>query len=341
MYHWFLAITWRELYPANMPNFRIGPRCLLWISVCILLPSLGVGQTSVDSDRDGLSDDKEHELLERFRPGFMISATDCAIRPARFEPNQMNPKAVAEDGTIYGQVFPVPSSNHLEIHYYALWDHDCGRIKHPLDVEHVSVLVANEQGKEPQALYWYAGAHEKTACDISSGARAEAIGAEHQGPMVWSSSGKHALYLLKAMCNRGCGADSCDDDVELAPNGPVINLGELGAPANGSLWIASSQWALSDKMDSDFSADIIARLNATSGKTVSTLRGSSSVRGTIQGSDAVLDGASIGAQHAGAALETADGHASSSLGKATRATGRSLRRGWKVVFGRKETPTQP
>jgi len=312
---------------------RVGRLRLLWVSVGLLLSSVGVAQTVVDSDRDGLSDDKEQVLLEQFLPTFMISATDCAIRPSRFEPDQSIPKPVAVDGTIYGQVFPIPGSQNVEIHYYTLWDRDCGRIKHPLDVEHVSVIVANQQGSEPEALYWYAGSHEKTACDISSGARAKAIGAEQHGPKVWSSSGKHALYLRKDMCHHGCGADSCDDDVELAQNSQVINLGELNNPANGSSWVTSSLWALADKMDSDFSADLIARLDATSGETVITLRGSSSLRGTIQGGDAALGGAAIGVQHTSTALDTANGHTSRSLGKATRATRRSLKRAWNAVFG--------
>jgi hypothetical protein len=306
---------------------------MLWLFVGLMLPSTGVTQTVVDSDRDGLSDDKEQVLLEQFRPTFMISATDCAIRPSRFEPDQTIPKPVATDGTIYGQVFPIPGSQNVEIHYYTLWDRDCGRIKHPLDVEHVSVMVAIKPGSGPEALYWYAGAHEKTACDISSGARAKAIGAEQHGPTVWSSSGKHALYLRKDMCHHGCGSDSCDDDAELAQNGPVINLGELNGPINGSAWVTSSHWALAEKMDTDFSADVMARLNATSGETVITLRGSSSVRGTIQGSDAALGGAATGVQHTSTALDTANGHTSRSLGRATRAAGRSIKRAWNAVFG--------
>jgi len=250
-----------------------------------------------------------------------------------FEPGLSNPKPIAADGTIYGQVFPVPGSPNIEIHYYTLWDKDCGRIRHPLDAEHISVIVSNDQDG-PKALYWYAGAHENTACDISSGARAGAIDAVEHGPRVWSSAGKHALYLRKAMCGHGCGADSCQNDVELPNREPIINLGELKFPANGSAWVTSPEWMLSDKMKTDFPTETIARLDATSGETVITLRGNSSIRGTIQGSDAVLGGAATGAQHTGAALNTANDHTSNSLGKATRATGRSLRKAWNAVFGR-------
>ena len=268
----------------------------------------------------------------------MISAQDCAVGPARFEPGVSGPKPVAADGTIYGQVFPVPGSSKIEIHYYTLWDKDCGRVRHPLDAEHVSAIVA-DGSESAKALYWYAGAHEKTACDISSGARAEAIDAQEHGPRVWSSAGKHALYLRKAMCAHGCGADSCEDAVELSNRGPIINIGELKSPSNGSQWVASPAWMLSDKMDSDFAPEMIARLDATSGETVITVRGNSSIRGTIQGSDAVLGGAASGAQHTGAALDTANDHTSSSLGKATRATGKSLRKAWNAVFGRGEKKT--
>jgi hypothetical protein len=326
---------------AQMPEYRLGHYRVLGISICLLWSLAAVCQTSIDRDGDGLPDDKEQALLEKFRPTFMISATDCSIRPARFEVDRTVPRPVEADGTIYGQVFPITGSNTIEIHYYTLWGSDCGRIKHPLDVEHVSVLVVDREGAGFRALYWYAGAHEKTACDISSGARASAIRAEEHGPQVWSSAGKHALYLRKSMCGHGCGADSCADDIELVQNGPVVNLGELNAPANGSLWITSPAWALSAKMHNDFSADVIARLDATTGETIATLRGSSSVRGTIQGSDAVLDGAGIGAQHTSAALDTANGHTSRSLDKAMKATGRSLKRAWNAVFGLASSPEHP
>ena len=307
-------------------------------AILLFLVNIAAAQsdTQIDSDHDGLADSVEQKLLEKYRPTFMISATDCAVRPASFEPDQAHPKPLAADGTIYGQVFPVPGSTDVEIHYYTLWDKDCGRVQHPLDAEHVSAIVTNGAGSTTEALYWYAGAHEKTSCDISSGARATALGAEEHGPRVWSSAGKHALYLRKKMCGGGCGADSCEDDIELPNQGAVINIGELKSPSDGFSWIASPEWALPNKMDSDFSPELVTRLEATSGETVITVRGSSTIRGTIQGSDMVLGGAETGAQHTGAALGTANDHTSNSLGKATRATGRSLRRAWNSVFGGKQ-----
>ena len=297
---------------------------------------MALAQSAVDADRDGISDEQEQALLERFRPTFMVSATDCAVIPAKFKAGQASPEPVAHDGTIYGQVSPIANSDRVEIHYYTLWDKDCGRKSHPLDVEHVSVMVA--QGTEPKALYWYAGAHENTACDISSGARAEAIGAEKQGPRVWSSSGKHAIFLRETMCGNGCGADVCKEAKELAVKGPVLNVGESKLPMNGADWTGSPLWLMAEKMDSDFLPADLMKLDATSGETVITLRGRSTFRGTIQVSDVVLGSAGSGAQHTGAALETANTHTSKSVGTAKKATGNSLKRAWRAVFGKMEKP---
>lgn len=309
--------------------------------MCATFATIAYAESPQDTDRDGISDEQEQVLLERFRPTFMISATDCAVRPARFKAGKANPEAVAQDGTIYGQVFPIANSDRVEVHYYILWDRDCGRIKHPLDVEHVSVLVSSEAGSPSRALYWYAGAHENTACDISSGARSEAISAEEKGPRVWSSSGKHALYFRETMCGHGCGADVCEQEKELAVSGPVVNVGELGMPANGTEWTASPQWLMAEKMDSDFPSDVLARLDATSGEMVTTLRGSSTVRGTIQISNVVRGSAGTGAQHTGAALDTANTQTSKNLGKAKKATGNSLKRAWRAVFRTKEQGSKP
>ena len=317
---------------------KLAGKVFIGIALCFFLLNLSVAQlnTDRDSDHDGLSDTFEQTLLEQFRPTFMTSADDCAGLPSKFQPGLVNPNPVAADGTIYGQVFPLPNSPNIEIHYYTLWDRDCGERGHPFDVEHVSVMVSNTPGSASKALYWYAGAHEDTLCDISSGARAESLDAEEHGPRVWSSSGKHALYLRRSMCGHGCGADSCERDTVLPSDGIVINIGELKSPSNGALWAASAEWVLSQKMDSDFAPAMLARLDATSGETVITLRGNSSFRGTILGSEAVLDGAATGAQHTGAALDTANDHTASSLGKASHATGRSLRKAWNAVFGRQK-----
>ena len=277
----------------------------------------------------------------------MTAAHDCAIRPTRFRTGSAEPVVAERDGTIYGQVLPI-SADRVEIHYYTLWDTDCGRISHPLDAEHAAALVAID-GQQPKALYWYTGAHEGTVCDISSGTRASAVAAETKGPVVWSASGKHALYFKKEMCTHGCGADSCDDNIELPASAPVINLGELKSPMNGSDFVNSPRWLLSSKMDSDFSNAVLALIDATPAEAITTLRGRSSVRGTIQGSGMVYDNisesAATGVHHTGAALDTAQAHTANSLGKAKKSTGNALTRAWHAVFKTKQkdppAPAEP
>jgi hypothetical protein len=226
-------------------------------------------EVAVDSDHDGMSDALEQALLMQFAPAFMVDQHDCSALPAEFVQERKTPTVKAEDGTIYGQVFPAkPLSGALpaaEIHYYHLWRNDCGPHGHPLDTEHVAVLVGASQSDlaaaKWKAIYWYAGAHENTVCDVSQIARAATLDAEERGVKVWISAGKHASYLKKALCQTGCGSDRCDDMAALRP-GKMVNLGETAYPMNGSIFIASSQWPLTNKMsNTNFPPEPIARLN--------------------------------------------------------------------------------
>ena len=314
------------------------PRLSLTLALLLLACIPAIAQTN-DADHDGLTDDVEQRLLEKFKPTIMISSSDCAGIPARFEPGVSSPRVAALDGTLYGQVFPV-SSKQVEVHYYVLWERDCGRVSHPLDAEHVAALISMEDSG-PRALYWYAGAHEKTLCDMSSGARARSLSAEERGPQIWSSAGKHALYFSKAKCDSGsgCGADSCVDDVD-APAAEIINLGERNAPANGSEWLSSPGWLLSDKMAPNFTPEITRLIDLAPEDSVITVRGRSTFRGTIQVSDTVLMSAENGAQHTSSALSTADTHTTNAMGRATKATGHALRKAWHAVIPAKSADSK-
>ncbi len=226
-------------------------------------------QFQVDSDHDGLSDALEQRLLDQFTPKFMVAGHDCSITPAEFRPEVQKPEVLADNGTIYGQVFPakdpIDGSTTAEIHYYHLWRKDCGSHGHPLDTEHVAVLVRASDTPLAtatwKAIYWYAAAHENTVCDVSQIARAATLHAEDHGATVWVSPGKHASFLNETLCQRGCGADRCENMVPLRP-AAVINLGEPGYPMNGSIFIASTEWPLTDKMStSNFPGAQVARLN--------------------------------------------------------------------------------
>jgi hypothetical protein len=213
-----------------------------------------------DLDRDGLNDALEQVLLDQFVPAFQVSRRECAGLPSEFEVGSRRPVPTEANGTIYGQAFPVKPAHSegafVELHYYHLWDRDCGAFGHRLDAEYVSALLRADAADSPagawRAVYWYAAAHEGTLCDASNAARAKAVQAETRGPKVWISEGKHASFLSRKLCSRiGCGGDRCEDMREL-PAREVVNVGEPARPMNGALWINDSGWPLPSKLEADF-----------------------------------------------------------------------------------------
>jgi hypothetical protein len=275
--------------------------------------------TAVDSDKDGMSDVLEQALLLQFAPTFMVARHDCSGLPAEFTPNRQIPTVKVEDGTIYGQVSSARSATGdlptAEIHFYHLWRADCGPHAHPLDTEHVAVLVSasdkNLANAKWKALYWYAAAHENTVCDVSQIARASPLHAEEGGPKVFVSPGKHASYLNQKLCQSGCGADKCVDMVALPP-GKIINLGEAAHPMNGSVFIASGAWPLIEKMTTtNFPPEPVARLNRMPETDIAWFnRGKHPAQGIIADSNAT-----------GQAMAVAGGDTMSSLAKAATSTG--------------------
>lgn len=231
-----------------------------------------------DLDGDRLKDKFEQELLERFRPVFLIASGDCDGLPSEFQPGSKTPIPIAANGTIYGQVFPVSGlaapGAYLEIHYYHLWARDCGVLSHALDAERVSVLVRakkiNEKPKHWTAVFWQASAHEDTLCDQGHAASAAGIAAVESGARVWISRGKHASFLSPDRCGLGCGADVCDSP-RLLPRGKLVNLGEANQPLNGAVWVQSKRWRLAGKMESDFTPAVVAELSRRAGTRIVTL----------------------------------------------------------------------
>ena len=240
---------------------------LFWLCTLVLTVAAPAGDRPLgnDNDRDGIADEHEQALLENFRPTFLFSVNDCDSLPAEFLSGSEKPRAIGRNGTIYGQVFPRRTSPEegalIEIHYYHLWARDCGRTGHPLDAEYVAVLVSGEDSQPVpawRAVYWYAAAHEDTVCDRSSAAKASVIGAE-DGIVVWVSQGKHASFLSRAGCEKGCGQDRCGEAIALSA-AAIINIGEPGALLNGAVWTRSPDWPLSQKMQTAFSDELLAQL---------------------------------------------------------------------------------
>ncbi|HWA96372.1 MAG TPA: hypothetical protein VG844_17380 [Terracidiphilus sp.] len=287
---------------------------------------------TLDADRDGLANAQENALLSRFEPQFQINAHDCSVRPAQFEPGLAIPKVITDNGTIYAQATPV-TENRVELHYYHLWRSDCGEMGHLLDAEHVSALVSRGADGEWKALYWYAAAHENTVCDASQIARASTLNAEDAGPEIWISYGKHAAYLDKKLCSRGCGGDSCSDEIPLH-SAALINLGEIGAPMNGALWVKSSQWPLEEKLSrSDFPPERTARIDQLPASDVAwanpDLR---PVQAVLLGGNDALGGGATGFRATNTALVIANTHTSNALRKATANTGRALGKSYRGVL---------
>jgi hypothetical protein len=279
---------------------------------------------SIDSDHDGLSDDLEQALLIQFKPAFMVSQGDCSDVPAEFAPETRNPIVQAEDGTVYGQVFPERSGNStepkVEIHYYHLWKRDCGRMGHALDTEHVSVLIrasgASSTPTKWKAAYWYAAAHEDTVCDASQISRASTLHAEDHGATVWISTGKHASFLNEELCRHGCGGDICEKMTPLSVS-RIVNLGEPGMPMNGALWISSSRWPLTTKMArTDFQPVAVTRLERLSDSDIAWVNPAKRpAQSTIAAGDSTIDALVASNQNTDSAISTAGDATGSALDK--------------------------
>jgi hypothetical protein len=275
---------------------------------------------AADVDHDGLDDALEARLLAQFQPRLHVSRTDCDKIPAEFGAKG----AIARNGTLYGQAFPVELSGHryIELHYFHLWTRDCGRVGHKLDAEHVSALLDDGEGGW-RALYWYASGHKGTPCDSGNAARALPLAAERNGPHIWASHGKHASFLTLELCNASpCDGDVCRDMIEV-PVARVINLGQKGAPLAGAEWVNRREWGLlRSKLGPDFTPVLFARLETLPVEPAK-------VANVMQPTQAVF---LAGSETIGA-LGTATSHTGSALGTADKKTSNAIRRAWRSTKG--------
>jgi hypothetical protein len=315
----------------NLPTLALG----LALAMCVSVVGQSAGvpvATQIDRDRDGIDDAVEQALLEHFVPSFMVSSGQCDVRPSLFLQGALDPVALQQDGTIYGQAFAISTaaaarrSVVVELHYYHLWQQDCRRTAHPLEVEHVSALVtADSMTAAPadwSALYWYASAQEGALCDKSHAARAGTLRAIDHGPVVYVSARNHASYLDASLCQQGCGVDSCDNLVPLAiPR--VVNLGEPGAPLHGSDWTASTRWPLREQMSSDFSDGLLADLQSPGSDPIVAIH--PAAPGT-EATRATVNALSTAGKSTGHALGTANRNTGEALDTSAHAVGNALRK---------------
>ncbi|HXE08551.1 MAG TPA: hypothetical protein VN612_11685 [Acidobacteriaceae bacterium] len=307
----------------------------------LLLGRAAYAQTptsDADSDRDGLTDDLEQRLLVQFMPTFMIARHDCAKEPGQFVTGIREPTIEQEDGTIYGQVFPHKTGSGdgrtVEIHYYHLWRMDCGRRGHPLDTEHVSVLVraagVDTEAATWRAVYWYAAAHENTVCDVSQISRASTLDAINHGATVWISAGKHASYLNHELCQKGCGADRCEEMVPLKVS-QIVNLGEPRHPMNGSAFISSTRWPLKEKMEvTNFPPPALTRLEELPDTDIAWFHsGRHPAQGVIAAGGSTQNGIARGGRDTDDALTSADGSTDVAISLAKKSTGNALSKSYR------------
>ena len=319
-------------------NLPVHKTCAFWLFFIWSVSACAQSSNAIDLDRDGIPDQLEQALLEKFRPTFMIDRLDCDFQPAEFQSGRKEAIVLDRNGTIYGQVFRpskiAQAEAVLELHYYHLWSRDCGKMGHALDAEYVASLIhAEHSGVSAdnwKAAYWYAAAHEGTVCDTSSVVRADAIGAENSGTTVWISTGKHGSYFSRQACERGCGGDRCANSIPLEVR-KLINVGEPGTPLNGAEWTSSAKWNLAHKMGNAFSPEVLAAAD-NSGDPVLARRSNIQWQSSIAAMGTSLDAAGLGPQHTSAALSTAKTKTSSALALSLRKVRSSLSKATKATL---------
>jgi hypothetical protein len=316
---------------ANTSNHHV---LILRVALVLLLCGVSMAamsQQATDSDADGLSDPFEGALLQKFQPQFEISKDDCAGEPAQFARGAARPTVLAEDGTLYGQAFPrkptADGQRQIELHFYHLWRVDCGRLGHPLDAEHVSVLLrgSGSDASQWKAAYWYAAAHQDTVCDASQITRASTLKAETRGPTVWISAGKHGSFLDEELCQRGCGGDRCANTKPLV-SASVVNLGEFAAAMNGAVWSHSAEWPLAAKMRrSDFPAERTSLLEREPETNIVWANPEKRpAQAAILGGNAAIDGAMVGGSSTADALAVSQSDTNTALVLAGARSGNAL-----------------
>jgi len=293
-----------------------------------------------DIDSDGIHDRLEQLLLEKFAPKFMLSEEECDALPSEFLPQKQEPQLMVKNGTVYGQVFPIVRPDKpgifVEIHYYHLWNRDCGFNGHVLDAEHVSVLLSADVPSDSthnwKAEYWYAAAHEDTVCDSSHGTCGSFIDAEQHGPTVWISKGKHASYLDREICQGGCGGDDCSQMYPMKIS-KIINLGEPGAPMNGVSWVEWQGWALADKMQTDFPEKVLAKLKAADPPSIVSVNNAQApVKTAIHIGGSTAGALIVTNSKTGIAISSAGGAVGTSLDKSRTDVGNALVRTFRAVW---------
>jgi hypothetical protein len=117
------------------------------------------------------------------------------------------------------------------------------------------------------------------------------------------------------------------------PAGPLINLGEWGAPLNGSEWIASPQWEFESKLRTDFDGFALQQIAKSPGRVAIFRPTLVPVRATIRGFNEGADGLVLADEKTATALDTAEGHTSKAIEKSYESTKGAIRKSAEAASG--------
>ena len=145
---------------------------------------------------------------------------------------------------------------------------------------------------------------------------------------IYWARGQFAMqfsYLNEELCQRGCGADRCEEMVPLRIE-RIVNLGEPDRPMNGSLFISSSRWPLREKMEStNFPARAIARLEALPDLDIAwSNAGRHPAQSVIAAGGSTQNGIARGGRDTDSALATAGDSTDVAISVAKNSTGNAL-----------------
>jgi hypothetical protein len=115
------------------------------------------------------------------------------------------------------------------------------------------------------------------------------------------------------------------------PPGKIINLGEPGHPMNGSVFIASSEWPLMDKMsNTNFPPEPIARLNRLPDTDIAWFgAGKHPARKVVAVSSSTEQAIAGGARQTTSALSDAGTSTDTAISVAQEGTGNALQKSYR------------
>jgi hypothetical protein len=218
--------------------------------------------TEGDADADGLLDEEERQLAERFAPVVTLEKHDWT-RPASarwllervaaprggFSKSVRQGSSEPADWTTYVHVFPTTGPEAIQIQYWFFYPYNDGPLmfNHESDWEHVTVTLDAE--RNPVGV----SAARHSNCAPGKWRAWDRLGKfEGTHPEILSASGSHASYFDAKDARFYDRVGRCDDGEPCAhprwltwKSGGLTNLGERRAPLDGDVMAQAERWGRS------------------------------------------------------------------------------------------------